>query len=747
MIYAIPNLNFTKYESQSEQFVPFLYHQYFPHCITELFSKITSSSEHQSEIRDDNSYKHGPIQSLAEDKLERENFVKNLAHGLLNWGSQNETFIVALTGKWGEGKTSVINLVKQELESKDKLIFEFNPASFAETNKIQDTFFEELAKLFKVKTSGNYKKTAKKIKLYKNLIGGTIKTKNEIQTFSNILLGLGTLCAMYPSFSNSLNYIKINLLVEIAPYFAIGLISIPILGVLANPVLSYFNFLSETKSTSDIKNEIQNILQKEEKKLIIIIDDIDRLTKSEVRNLLLMIKINADFCNTNYLLSFDRAILENLLSKDPEVSSSNFLSKIVQHSIELPKSNKININNYAEKIIKLAIEQHVSSNDRLGFDEKRFRGIIEKGFLAPFETIRDVKRYCNLIRTIIPLHIHDGYLECDLIDVLCIEWIKYFEPQLHDEIYRLQGKIKLDDLYPYKNSNYAHIFQRIVKSLLPAGPNSSPSACISSSQSFDKYFILNINQNLPEYKKSKLLYAQDAESIIDIYNELTTEHPKLLVIDTFGDILKHIDEHEKFCGYLSFLIHLEFHETNKHIKSRLERVLYYYIEDKNFTIETLTCFNEDYHNIIVLAHALHTLTTTKQEDYERIEKSNAKKLLHKIENNFSNIDSISAYKTVATCIILYKNHTIQNFTNNISRNHCNLHVFLMTANGFFGNQEYNYPHDLQLKILRQLFNINTLEQTINNHLLDTPDMDATRRDFFTNYMQNITQLSNQNSSK
>lgn len=743
MIYAIPNLSFIQNEPQSEQFVPFPYHQYFPHCITELFSMITSSTQHQTEMSDDNSYKHGPIQSLAEDKLERENFVKNLAQGLLNWGSQNETFIVALAGKWGEGKTSVINLVKQELESTNKLIFEFNPASFAEANKIQETFFEELAKFFNVKTSGKYKKTVKKINLYKNLIGGTIKTKNEIQKISNFFLGLGILCAMYPSFSKNLNYIKIDSLVNIAPYFAIVLILLPILEVFIDPFLNYFNFKSESKSTSDVKKEIQNILQDGKNKLIIIIDDIDRLTKSEVRNLLLMIKINADFCNTNYLLSFDRTIIEDLLSKDTEINSRKFLNKIVQHLIELPKSNKITINNYAEEKIKLVIKQYVNSHDRLGLDEQKFRRLIRKGFLTPFETIRDVKRYCNLIKTVIPLHIHGGYLECDLIDILCIEWVKYFEPQLHNDIYMSQGKIQLDDSYKYQHTDYAYVFQEIVKSLLYSGPNSSPSACISNKQSFYKYFILNTTQNLPEYEKSKLLQAQNSESVFKHYNELIVEYPKWSVIEAFEDILINLTEHGKFCVFLSFLLDIDDPEDTSNESAIIKKVINAYIENENFILNSLRCFSNNYYDLELTSKAMYKAIRKTNTNNKHIISDELEKILKQLEQNFIHLNNDAAYYTTFTHLLLHQNNITNETMKGIASNYYKLYKFLHCTTHIFSNYTQDYPPNHRLAALNELFNAKPLEDVIENHLTNYPNMDSKRSIFFTQFLNDFKTLSEQ----
>ena len=55
-----------------------------------------------------------PINSVDEDILGRSAFIKNLAREIRGLSSE-ESIVIGLSGPWGSGKTSVINLVTQEL--------------------------------------------------------------------------------------------------------------------------------------------------------------------------------------------------------------------------------------------------------------------------------------------------------------------------------------------------------------------------------------------------------------------------------------------------------------------------------------------------------------------------------------------------------------------------------------------------------------------------------------------------------
>ena len=86
-------------------------------------------------------YSDKPIYSNNDDQLDRHSFAKLLAQSLLNLSNQ-DTFSIGLFGKWGSGKTSIVNMMLQEIEfqqnnlsEKEKLlIVHFEPWNFSNTD-------------------------------------------------------------------------------------------------------------------------------------------------------------------------------------------------------------------------------------------------------------------------------------------------------------------------------------------------------------------------------------------------------------------------------------------------------------------------------------------------------------------------------------------------------------------------------------------------------------------------------------
>jgi len=105
-----------------------------------------------------------PIEDKEKDKLNFSPFAQKVAKGIKNY-KQNETFIISIEGKWGSGKTSLMNLIENEIKD-DVEIMHFNPWLLTDIRQVINLFFDELIKVlsygsFKVKLNENIKKDIK----------------------------------------------------------------------------------------------------------------------------------------------------------------------------------------------------------------------------------------------------------------------------------------------------------------------------------------------------------------------------------------------------------------------------------------------------------------------------------------------------------------------------------------------------------------------------------------------------------
>lgn len=378
-----------------------------------------------------------PIETEKDDFLSRKRFSQHLGKALLDW-KEKESLVIAIYGEWGSGKSSVINLANEYIEATkndDKpTIIGFNPWSFSEEKNLSTHFFNEIAKELEIKHgSSKDKKIAEKLKLYSKLLSLTPKKETLNILSSKVLLGLGLIGI---SSSQIIQWLAIPVNWIKYTFFGIGLVLF-LVGLFKDFLLSLSDFFQQKylvnkKSITELKNEIKKELLERNKKIVIVIDDIDRLNQSEIKQIFRLIRINADFPNTIYLLAFDRKIVEQNLEEQIGVSGKDYLNKIVQVHFNVPfaKPSKISTFLFKEldRILNILPE---SAQKYFGQDEPYWANVYHSGFKDFFKNIRDVKRFASSLEFNISQMYQGKIMEVNPIDFIAIEAIRIFAPDFY----------------------------------------------------------------------------------------------------------------------------------------------------------------------------------------------------------------------------------------------------------------------------------------------------------------------------
>ena len=388
-----------------------------------------------------------PIGNKDEDFLGRYPFAEKLSKALYDW-KEEESLVISLTGKWGSGKSSVFNLIKEyirkdESDNKPSLI-DFNPWMFSNINNLSNQFFKELAKELKIKNkSKKDKELADKILYYSELLNVIPSPKDMINLTSTLTIGFGLFGIAFSKFISFFNLA--NNTIKIFLFIAgIILLSIELLRKISS-MLKYKAKLSK-KSISELKSEIQNILIERTEKLIIFIDDIDRLTPKEIKEIFKLIRVNADFPNTIYLLAYDNKIIEKSIEIKDLINGKSYIDKIVQVNFDLPKINQSKITKYLLKEIDRVLALLPKSFEDY-FDQQYWSETYHAGSKYIFKTLRDVKRYISSLEFNLSLMFKENSLEVNPIDFIAIEAIRVFSPSFYE-------KLKTEkDLFTMSNSD------------------------------------------------------------------------------------------------------------------------------------------------------------------------------------------------------------------------------------------------------------------------------------------------------
>ncbi len=317
-----------------------------------------------------------PIYDESEDQFNREKFALQVVN-VVEKTKLNESYTIGLFEKWGAGKTSLLKLIQRKLELKDYTVIEFTPWLITEKEQLIKLFFSELK--IQLVASSKFKKNADKLI-------SKLSNYQALLTNSLELAGFGYLTGIFKA------------------------------------SMSHFN---KDKSLQQSKKELQSSFSKLDKKLIIFIDDIDRLDKKEIELVFKLIKVIADFQNTVYILPFDHNYVSNALDHTFPSGGRKYLEKIIQLPIEIPKITIHQLYKYLETKLKKLREDHLLETEDL--PNESTLEFLKTYFLQKANSPRIVIRFINSLH--LKLSLLKG--EVNHNDLMVMEAIYHIHPELY----------------------------------------------------------------------------------------------------------------------------------------------------------------------------------------------------------------------------------------------------------------------------------------------------------------------------
>lgn len=307
-------------------------------------------------------------------------FAQRIADAVLKTPSP-QGLVMAIHGPWGSGKSSLLNFVKFNLDrlsdGEKPIVIDFNPWWFANSEDLATQFLNQFR----------------------------TKLLNE----SEALRKIGDAMADYAGAIGS----------TIA-----GLYGIPFLDKIIGFMLGLFK--RKPKDVQALKQDISEALKNSGKRFVFIIDDIDRLTPDEIRELFKVIKAVADFPNVIYLLSFDRKVVSEALFTSIGVNGESYLEKIVQVPFSLPAIDKLLL----RKKLFSDLDRVLASSALIEFNQTHWANIYFEGLDQYIRIPRDIVRIINTLCVTYPAVAG----EVNPVDFIAIEFIRIFEPVVYSAI-------------------------------------------------------------------------------------------------------------------------------------------------------------------------------------------------------------------------------------------------------------------------------------------------------------------------
>ncbi len=196
------------------------------------------------------------------------------------------------------------------------------------------------------------------------------------------------------------------------------------------------------------RRRLKNLLKKVDKPILVVLDDIDRLSSPEIRDIFKLVRLTANFPNIIYILAFDRTRVENALSENG-ISGRAYLEKILQVAYDLPEVP----GNILIEQISCALQDAIGNIENVSqVDEQVWPDVFMDIIRPLIRNMRDVRRYVATVHgTVKSLN---GKIA--LADLLALEAIRIFVPDvfrlLHGAIEGLTGSQEIDSQTPKPKS-------------------------------------------------------------------------------------------------------------------------------------------------------------------------------------------------------------------------------------------------------------------------------------------------------
>ena len=312
-----------------------------------------------------------PCTSEEEDLLEISKYVKGLGKFIRECQTPMS---IAIQGDWGTGKTSTLNLLKKNLEA-DK-----------DTNGIKCVFFN----------TWQYSQFNMEDSLYVSFVHNLVKQCGGNDEILRTVAGFGKL-----AFFKAIDWK---------------------FGTNASEILDGFEKAKkdQMESVSKLQEDFAELVKKTGKRLVIFIDDLERLNPEVAVELLEIIKLFVNVENSIFVLAIDYEVVVKGVRKKygenlSEEKCRNFFDKIIQLPFKMPVERY----NLTELVRKAVQEQtHMTDegvnivaefiSDVMGTNPRTFKRLVNAFFLinsvneigeeaeSKTKEINDVLMFCSL---------------------------------------------------------------------------------------------------------------------------------------------------------------------------------------------------------------------------------------------------------------------------------------------------------------------------------------------------------------
>ena len=342
-----------------------------------------------------------PVEREEDDQLDRGEFVDRLARALVRdertesgelKARRSTGYVVGLTGSWGAGKSSVLNLLALHLSTLEQtIVVKFNPWLFRGRDELLAGFFNEMREGV---GRSKVERANELIEALDEYRGAIEFTSRAVATGIDLAGGSGIATAVQTGF-----------------------------GLWKKREAKGAQAPSLMKERTDLEKKLKSL----DAAVVVLIDELDRVEDEDVRSVAQLVKAVGDIKGISYLVAYDPARVADALGRgkglDRLSSGYSYLEKIIQHPIPLRPMFAEDVDRVLLSSIsnhKIDLPSELSDQDRKIFDK------IKRKITTP----RDIKRLIGSY-SVIEEAVRG---EVNPVHILAYCWILTKAPILRDRI-------------------------------------------------------------------------------------------------------------------------------------------------------------------------------------------------------------------------------------------------------------------------------------------------------------------------
>lgn len=369
-----------------------------------------------------------PIKLKEEDRLGFSPVAEHLAKVIVDQAAK-DGLVFGVEGQWGSGKSTLINLTVDALKrhtSNPPEIIEFSPWLVGSRDDLLIHLFEELAtaacRIEPVEDEDELNPKSWYENLKKRLFGHahyrlTLKKRlkekigQKLEAFGKLAGGISKVVKASGAAG--------------LPYGEAAGGMIERTGELAKGLFASTSIVQQ-------KSEIVAALKLLSRRIVVFVDDLDRLEPREASEVLRLIRAVADFPNVIYVLSYDSEVVAKTLTKAVQVDNgAAFLEKIVQVSFRVPRPEAFDLRRWFHDEVNDLFKNNETGLATLPLStSKRLAEVIDVHGGRFLQKPRDVVRALNSLK----LHAVPVRDNIDIADMVWLQLIRLGSPDYYNWI-------------------------------------------------------------------------------------------------------------------------------------------------------------------------------------------------------------------------------------------------------------------------------------------------------------------------